>query len=192
MPELVLVELGESFGKTEPDTEVRELFKRSVGLNVGMAFLDDAATFDAAAGDEVSGAEASRIVWLDAFTMNVDRTAKNPNLLMRKGELWAIDHGASLTFHFGWPEKMGNAGAAFERVREHILLGQADEIAAASELAHRVLTEAELRRILALVPDAFLPEDGMSIEAQRAAYLGFLMERLERSSGFEEEIPRVR
>jgi len=106
VPEPVLMQLDSAFGITEPDEEVQELLRKSEGLNLGLHFLDGAATFDPAV-NHVDGLTASKIVWLDAFLTNVDRTRLNPNMMIWHNELWLIDHGASLYFHHSWrdPEK---------------------------------------------------------------------------------------
>jgi hypothetical protein len=194
VPELVLIDLDAAFGRNEPDAEIQDLFKKSVGWNVGMEFVQEATIFDAAAGDTATAQEASRTVWLDAFTMNVDRTPKNANLLRQKNRMWLIDHGASLYFHHDWPHAAEKIGSKFAKSGEHILLRWATENAAAAQFAHQQLTLEELRRIVGLVPDEYLvSESGEAVaEERRAAYLEFFVERLKQARLFEEEIDRVR
>ena len=93
IPEMVFAELDEAFGRTEPDEEIQDLLRASVGLNLGVHYLSGAITYDPAV-TKLSPLLASKIVWLDAFLMNVDRTAKNTNMLSWRNELWLIDHGA--------------------------------------------------------------------------------------------------
>ena len=100
VPELVFVHLDEAFGRTEPDEEIQDLLKASTGLNVGLHFLSGAIMYDVAAM-HIEPMLASTIVWMDAFLLNVDRTARNTNMLWWNKELWLIDHGASLYFHHG-------------------------------------------------------------------------------------------
>ncbi len=194
VPELVLIDLDAAFGRNEPDAEIQDLFRKSVGWNVGMGFVEEATIFDEAAGDTTTAEEASQTVWLDAFTMNVDRTPKNANLLRQKDCMWLIDHGASLYFHHDWPHAAEKVSSRFTKSGEHILLRWASENDAAAKFAHETLTAEELRRIVDLVPDEYLvSEDGeATVDERRAAYLEFFLERLKQSKSFEEEIARVR
>src|SRR5947209_9887609 len=82
VPGIVLINLDDAFGRTEPDPEIQDLFKASRGLNVGLEFLSEATVFDPASGDAADATLASRTVWLDAYTLNIDRTARNANLLV--------------------------------------------------------------------------------------------------------------
>ena len=93
VPETVLLNLSPHFGITEPDDEVQELLRNSEGINVGLHFLSEAATFDPSV-NKIDPLTASKIVWLDAFLTNVDRTRLNPNMMIWKNELLLIDHGA--------------------------------------------------------------------------------------------------
>src|SRR6202050_4105820 len=102
VPELVLVEVDSTLGRNEPDEEIRDLLRASVGLNLAMDYLPGSLMFDPAAGDRADAAFASRLVWFDAFVTNVDRTARNPNLLCWHKKLFPIDHGAALYFHHNW------------------------------------------------------------------------------------------
>jgi hypothetical protein len=194
VPEIVLIDLDAAFGRNEPDAEIQDLFKKSTGWNVGLEFVPEATIFDAAAGDTATVTEASRTVWLDAFTMNVDRTAKNANLLRQKERMWLIDHGASLYFQHDWPHAIEKIGSKFPRSGEHILLRWATEMADAASFAHERLTTEELRRIVGLVPGEYLvsEDEDVSAEERRAAYLEFFVERLKEAKMFEEEIDRVR
>ncbi|MET0398208.1 MAG: HipA family kinase [Longimicrobiaceae bacterium] len=185
VPELALVEVLPSFGRTEPDPEIRELLERSHGVNVGMRYLDGAFNFDAsAAGDLVSPELAARVVWLDAFATNPDRTARNPNLLVWERRPWLIDHGAALYAQHNWPSvDETRARTAFPLVRDHVLLAAAGDLEAAdAELAAR-FTDAALAGVLARVPDALLEDpavaaDFPSPEAARERYAGYLATRL--------------
>jgi hypothetical protein len=195
VPEIVLVEIDPVFGRNEGDPEIRDLLKASAGVNAGLEFLPESTMFDPAAGDVVSCADASLTVWLDAFTLNVDRTSRNANLLLWRDDLWLIDHGASLYFHHNWAAAQEKAASPFEAIREHILLPGAAEIPVASELAHEALSREELERILHLAPDDWLVpqgESGVTADERREAYLRFFTERLSRSRVFEEEVLRVR
>ncbi len=194
VPEIVFVQIDPAFGRNEPDTEIRDLLKASVGLNVGLEYLPGATTFDPAAGDEASLLTASLCVWFDAFVLNVDRTARNANLLLSEQRLWLIDHGASLYFHHNWPTASEKATSKFEPIREHILLRWAGDIVAASETAHRTITDAKLEAILQLLPEDWLTSerDEVTPSQRRSAYREFLLRRLEASNIFEQEIAHVR
>lgn len=193
VPRISGIQLDATFGKTEPDPEVRELFQRSAGLNLGLEYLPQATMFDPVAGDRVSALEASLVVWLDAFVRNVDRTPRNANLLMRAGQLWLIDHGASLIVHFHWPSAQAKALDPFAPIAEHVLLPFASEITEASACAHEQLTPEFFKGLIEAIPDEFLPEDdGVSLAEQREGYRSFFAERLQHSSIFEQEVQRVR
>ena len=194
VPEITFVDLDEAFGRQEPDPEIQDLFKGSRGLNVGLEFLPGVTVFDPASGDTADAITASQTVWLDAFTLNIDRTARNANLLVCREKLWLIDHGASLYFHHHWPGAEEKIGTPFAAVREHILLPWATVGEEARAHAHDVLTAPALEAIVSLVPDAWLVREGEERSAAevRAAYLRFFLERLKRSAVFEEELRRAR
>jgi hypothetical protein len=191
VPEIVLVEFDPLFGRQEHDAEVRELLRASTGTNAGLGFLSEATTFDPAAGDVVDALTASLIVWLDAFTLNVDRTARNPNLLMCGRELWLIDHGASLYFHHHWPGAEAKITAPFEAIKDHVLLRRADAFGAARTVAYERLSRGVIESIVATLPDDWL-EGEVSAADARARYTDFLSRRLEASSMFEQEVTRAR
>src|SRR5580700_10739201 len=102
VPELVFAQIDPALGRNEPDAEIRHLLKSSAGLNLALDYLPGSTMFDGAAGDVASAEIASMAVWLDAFVQNVDRTARNPNLLMWHRQIYFIDHGAALFFHHNW------------------------------------------------------------------------------------------
>ncbi len=195
VPEIVLVEVDYALGRNDPDAEIRHLLKASVGLNVGLDYLPGAADFNVAAHDHVSAEVASMAVWFDAFVQNVDRTVRNPNLLMWHREVRFIDHGAAMYFHHDWNTMAQKARAPFPQIAEHILLPWASEIRQASAKARNVLSEDLLRRIFADVPDAFLTVNGdnepIEPELRRQAYVRFFAERLQHSDIFEEEAIRA-
>ena len=179
VPELVLAELDEAFGRTEPDEEIQDLLQASTGLNLALHYLSGASTFDPLV-TSIGPREASRIVWLDALTLNVDRTARNTNLLLWHRELWLIEHGAALYVHHtapDWAERPGGQ-RRFPQVKDHVLLPQAAELAEADAEGHARLTPALIAGIVALVPDEWLTEPDLPAEAQRAAYVRFLTSRL--------------
>src|SRR3970282_733788 len=124
MPELVFANLDEVFGRNEGDEEIQDLLKGSQGLNLALHFLSGAITFDPVV-TQLSPELASKIVWLDAFITNVDRTFRNTNMLIWHKELWLIDHGASLYFHHSWTNWKNHAQSPFALIKDHVLLPQA-------------------------------------------------------------------
>ena len=194
VPALVRLELDEAFGRNEPDPEVRDLLRASTGANLGMAFLPGAIAYDPIAPPDVARSLASAIVWFDAFTLNVDRTARNPNLLLAAGRLWLIDHGAALYFHHAWANAAASAASPFAAVRDHVLLPRAADLAAAGAALRAKLAAAPLDAILAALPDAWLAGDGApgDPDATRAAYRRWLGDRLAAAAVFEEEAERAR
>ncbi|MFE0690424.1 HipA family kinase [Streptomyces xiamenensis] len=170
VPELVRMELDPVIGRAEPDQEVQELLKASGGLNLGMDFLPGSLGFDPLAY-RVDPAEAGRVVWFDALIGNVDRSWRNPNLLVWHGDLWLIDHGAALIWHHNWPTASGWAERPYD-ASDHALAPFGPRVAeAAAALAPRVTAEL-LAEVTALVPDAWLAgEPGFDTpDAVRAAY----------------------
>ncbi|MDQ2772716.1 MAG: aminotransferase class I and II [Bacteroidota bacterium] len=193
MPELVFAELDECFGRTEPDEEIQDLLRASTGRNLALHYLSGAITFDALVTTIEPGL-ASRIVWLDALTLNVDRTARNTNLLMWHRELWLIDHGAALYVHHAGPDWAAPRPRPFPQIKDHVLLPQASELAAADAEGHACLTPAVIRAVVALVPDEWLTtaNPDAPAEAQRAAYAAFLEARLAASAEFVAEANAAR
>src|SRR4051812_26055135 len=208
-PRLVALELDPEIARYEADEEVQDLLNASAGLNLGIDFLPGAFGFDGEVGGKDSGTGdsgtggsgtvAATILWLDAFTANVDRSWRNPNLLLWHGDLWVIDHGAALYFHHGWPggalEKEGGpARFAAQRwdVEDHVLRAYADGLPAADEAARSLLDGRVFADVLAEVPDSWLePVPGAeSPEALRAAYVAFLLARLEERQWLPEAVAR--
>jgi len=176
VPELVLAGLDPAIGHAEPDPEIQDLLAASAGVNLGMDFLPGALPFAAAAPRGVDAELAAAVVWLDALTTNVDRTPRNPNLLVWHGNLWLIDHGAALYRHHDpatWP---GDAARRpFPQIRDHVLLPVAGSILAAHERLAPRLDEPALIAIADAVPAEWLGErEGPA----RRAYVEHLGERL--------------
>lgn len=194
VPTLVLVTLDPDIGRTEPDGEIRDLLKASVGLNLGVDYLPGALGYDPAASPPPPAELAADIVWFDALVLNVDRTPRNPNLLEWHRRLYCIDHGASLYVHHDWAEAPARATSAFPQVRDHVLLPAAGDIRAAGERLRPRLSESLLRRLADAVPDGWLPEDPKlgAAPAQRHAYVEWLTRRVANAAVFEEEANRAR
>ena len=180
-PPLVALQLDADIARYEADEEVQDLINASLGLNLGIDFLPGAFGFD---GDLPTGdGVAAKVLWLDAFTANVDRTWRNPNLLFWHGDLWVIDHGASLYFHHAWPGGVTDparfAAQPWDSA-DHVLLEKADGLADVDREVSALLDEQVFTEVLAEVPDVWLePVPGAETpEALRAAYVRFLVARL--------------
>ena len=185
VPELVFLNLDSRFGITEPDEEVQDLLRASEGLNLGLHFLDRAMTMDPSV-NHVDPLTASKIVWLDAFLTNIDRMRTNTNMLIWHGELWLIDHGASLHFHHSWRNLDDAPLDPFPFIRNHALLPYASQLAEADKLMRQAITPRTLTRIVDLIPDSWLQAEGdpETPAEKREVYRRFLTERLKNSSIF--------
>ena len=194
VPELVLIDIDPSLGDAEPDEEIQALVRASGGGNLGLDFLPGSITFDPAAGSVVDPEFAADVVWLDAFVTNPDRTARNPNLLDWHGRTWLIDHGAALYVHHAWTDPDAHAERPFERIEDHVLLPYAGRIDAADARLTECLTSALFERLVAAIPDSWLPDDARAGDApdQRRAYVRYLDRRLAARRGFVEEADRAR
>jgi hypothetical protein len=191
---LVRLGVGAELGRNEPDGEIRDLLKASVGVNLGLDYLPGSATFDPVAGPPPPAPEASEIVFFDALVTNVDRTARNANLLCWHGRLWLIDHGASLYFHHAWGDAAGAARSPFRAVKDHVLLRWATELpAAGARIASRV-ADGAIARAVAEVPEAWLSGEPRfaSTAEHRAAYVDHLERRLAAADLFVQEAERAR
>jgi len=196
VPDLALVELDLALARTEPDPEIQDLLRASIGVNLGLRHLDGAVTFDPAARPGPDGATASTIVALDSFTTNVDRTARNPNLLWWRGVLAPIDHGAALYWQHDWTGSVADANPArrFPLIRDHVLLPWADDLAAAGQRLRDTLTDGLIAGIAAQLPDAWLAPlpAAPTPDAQRAAYAEWLRLRRAEIPQLMEEAARAR
>jgi hypothetical protein len=194
VPELVFIEVDPALGRNEPDEEIRDLLKASVGLNLALDYLPGSTMFDPAAGEVADAQTASMAVWFDAFVMNVDRTPRNANLLCWHRELYFIDHGAALYVHHDWETMLDRAESPFRESKNHILLPWATRMEEAEERARLILTPDKLAAILEAVPDKWLLRDheGISAAQKREVYANFFTRRLKASSIFREEASRAR
>jgi hypothetical protein len=197
VPDLVAIEVDGSLGDAEPDGEIHDLVRASDGLNLGMDFLPGALAFNPAVASmsmPVDPTVAADTVWLDALVMNPDRTVRNPNLLLWHGRLWLIDHGAALYVHHTWRDPDDHARRPFEQIRDHVLLPFAGSIDDADQRHAARIDESVLTAIVDALPDAWLPHDANAgdADAQRAAYVRYLVRRLETPRSFVEEAERAR
>lgn len=181
VPEQVWLHLDEYFGQSEGDEEIQDLLKWSRGLNLGVHYLQGAMTLDPYV-NPVSELDASRIIWLDTFITNVDRTVKNTNMLVWHGETWLIDHGASFYFHHAWADWKKSSLTPFPYVKDHALLRKATRMREADAEMRRRLTPDILSEIVDAIPGELLRWDAGTEEDEkerREAYRGFLLSRLE-------------
>jgi hypothetical protein len=183
VPEIVLAELDPDLARTEPDPEIQALIRASAGVNLALDYLPGSVMFDPV-GEKPDGLLASSIVWLDALVTNIDRTARNTNLLMWHGKLWLIDHGAALYFHHAGGDFAARAKEPFPQVKDHVLLGFADRLAEADAAMAARLPRAVIEEVVALVPEDWA--------AERDAYTRYLTARLEPPRAFVEEAIRAR
>ena len=193
VPEIVFLQLDEAFGQAEGDEEIQDLLKASRGLNLGLHFLSGALGFDPTV-NIIDPELASKIVWLDALLTNIDRTIRNPNLLMWHKELWLIDHGSSLYFHYSWVNWEKHALSPFEQVKDHVLLHRASRLAEVDAGLKALLSPEKIREIVHLIPDEWLNwEDfGVLPSEIRDTYVRFLTERVAHSEIFIKEAQHAR
>jgi hypothetical protein len=207
VPELVFIELDARMAKTEPDPEIRDLLRNSEGLNLALDYLPGSITFDPLVDHSVVTSPrttlrppltptslASAIVWFDALVTNVDRTPRNPNLLVWHRQLYLIDHGAALYFHHNWDGFLARSRSPFAAIKDHVLLPWASELRAADEALHGIVTADLIDGITAQIPDAWLGDVELfaSIDEHRAAYRHYLLQRLEEPREWLEEAIRAR
>lgn len=188
VPALAPIALDADLARAEGDPEIQQLIRASAGTNLAMAYLAGAANFDPAAWTP-DPALASRIVWFDAFICNVDRTARNPNLMEHRGRLWLIDHGAALYFHHGWDGGTTSAATPFARVKDHVLLRWADDLDGADAALAPRLSRVVFEAIVAGLPADWLGGDA---DAVRATYAAWLEARLGHHAVFLAEARRAR
>lgn len=193
VPEIVLANLDSAFGRTEPDEEIQELLRKSEGLNLAVHYLTGAITFDAAVHPP-DALTASQIVWLDALLTNVDRTARNTNMLNWKKQLWLIDHGAALYFHHSGGDWQQQAIRPFVQIKEHVLLSFAGELDKVNSVFSSLLTAQVIQAVTQLIPDEWLAENNFNVDAaaMRTIYEQFLISRIQSSDIFVKEAQHAR
>lgn len=179
VPELVFMLLDDSFGRSEPDEEIQDLLKFSVGLNLGLHYLSGAITYDSRM-DVVDARTASKVVLLDSLITNIDRTPKNTNLLSWNRELWLIDHGASIYFHHAWQNWEAHADRSFPAIKEHVLLPKAKALPEARESIQAAVSAQTIAAIIDAIPEDWLEEAGspFSPAEKREIYRRYLEKRL--------------
>ncbi|HMA34209.1 MAG TPA: HipA family kinase [Chloroflexia bacterium] len=194
VPEIVLMEVDPAMGRAEPDSEIQALLKASTGLNLGLDYLPGSLTFDPVPAPPIDPRLASTIVWFDAYVTNVDRTARNTNMLIWHKRLWLIDHGAALYFHHTWADYRARSRTAFPAIKNHVLLPYASELEAVDAHLRARLTPAGIEAIVAAIPDAWLDHQSIfaSRAEHRAAYVTYLLDRLAGAAVFVEEARHAR
>lgn len=193
VPEIVFVELDAELARTEPDPEIQDLIRASNGLNLALDYLHGSISFDPLV-DKPDTELASSIVWFDAYTTNVDRTARNTNLLIWHKRLYLIDHGAALYFHHDWTNYRERSRSNFAQIKEHVLLPFANSLPEADATLSALITPALVRDILSLIPDEWLSSEAQFADAgeHRAAYAQYLLTRLALPRDFVKEAADVR
>jgi hypothetical protein len=193
VPEIVFVELDAALAGTEPDPEIQDLLKASVGLNLALDYLPGSVTYDPLV-EKLSPEQSSAVVWFDALVTNVDRTPRNANMLMWHKRLWLIDHGAALYFHHTWTNYLERSRSAFEQVKDHILLASANRLQEIDATLAERLTPEVITEIVNIIPDAWLEAYApfKSAGECRQAYVDYLLRRLAPPRFFVEEAARVR
>lgn len=193
VPEIVFAMLPPDLARTEPDPEIQSLIAASGGLNVAMDYLPGSVNFDPLVF-QPDPKLASEVVWFDAFVCNVDRTARNVNMLMWHRRLQLIDHGAALYFHHAWKQGEPHGLTPFPLIKDHVLLKKAGLLKEADAQMKARIDIGQIAELVELIPDAWLADDpgfdGKS--AQRQAYLSFFKTRLASSSIFVEEAIHAR
>ncbi len=193
MPELVFMHLDESFGQTEGDEEIQDLLQFSVGLNLGLHFLSGALTYDPV--DTVADPlTASKVVLLDSMLSNIDRTAKNTNLLNWNKDLWLIDHGASLYFHHNWTYWESHLDRSFPNIKDHVLLNKASQLTQAATFIKEKISKETIEKIVSLIPEDWLQEESADLSPTdlRTAYAAFLTSRLDKLDVLVKEAENAR
>ncbi|MFI5201118.1 MAG: HipA family kinase [Candidatus Kapaibacterium sp.] len=193
VPRLAFMQLDPTLGRNEPDYEIRTLIEASGGLNFAMDYLPGSITFDPLA-NHVDTQLASQIVWFDAYIMNVDRTARNTNMLIWHKKLYLIDHGASLFFHHQWTTAHEKIESPFANIKDHVLLKVATALPEAGEKIKSMITKELIHSIVSLIPDDWMESDPIfeNPHSHREGYANFLERRLAASHIFEQEAIRAR
>ncbi len=196
VPEIVFVEVDPALGRNEPDSEIQSLVKASAGLNLALDYLSGSLAFDPLVKTPPDPALASAVVWFDAYVTNVDRTPRNTNMLIWHHRLWLIDHGAALYFQHTWTDYLARSRSPFVGIKDHVLLPFTNVASlqnAQTELSQR-LNPAMLGEIVNLIPDGWLDDNAgfASPDEHRAAYVAYLVNRLEASPIFVEEAINAR
>ena len=184
VPEIVFATVDARMAKTEPDPEIQDLLRKSVGLNLALDYLPGSITFDPlverAAAVASDAQLASSIVWLDSLVTNVDRTARNTNLLIWHRQLWLIDHGATIIVHHSWDDDPARPKNPFPLIRDHVLLPWASSLGEVDAALAARLTREAIEGVVAMIPSEWLEDEPhfTGVNAHRAAYVDYFVQRL--------------
>jgi hypothetical protein len=198
-PDLALIKIPETFGRSEPDPEIQDLLRNSHGVNFGIRYLDGSFNFEPNAAEEFISSElASRIVWFDAFLTNPDRTHRNPNLLIWNRKPWLIDHGAALYAHHDWQSvDETRTRSPFPLIKDHVLLSGAGEIEDADKWMIEHLTKETIVKAVSEVPDDLIRDKTVAADFSNPAqarrrYVEYLIQRLSEPRAFVTEAIEAR
>ncbi len=193
VPEIVLMELDPALGRSEPDPEIQGPILASAGLNLALDYLPGALAYDPLLL-RPSPDLASAIVWFDAYITNVDRTARNTNMLIWHKNPWLIDHGAALYFHHTWADYLARSRSPFVPITNHVLLHYARSLAEVDATLSARLTPEVIGNIVAAIPATWLGDEAQFNDAEehRTAYAAYLLSRLEAPRAFVEEAIHAR
>jgi hypothetical protein len=190
VPGSAVVELEDGFGRSEPDPEIQDILRGSVGANFGLEYLPGALAYDPAVDDRLlTNDAAADIVWFDAYVTNIDRTPRNTNLLVCREQVWLIDHGAALFVHHRWAGWRERIQSPFPQIADHVLLSTAGDLLAADARLRPKLDAALIAHSVDSIPDQWLgpEEDFADSAAHRQAYVTYLLERLNGPRAWLEE-----
>lgn len=192
VPEIVFVDVDPELARTEPDPEIQQLIRASAGLNLALDYLPGSVTFDPLV-ERPEADLASRIVWFDAYVSNVDRTARNANMLVWHRKLRLIDHGAALYFHHDWSDWQARSVLPFTQIKNHVLLPFASRIAEVDASMQAAIASQAIAAIVAQIPDTWLDDGAPFANASehRAAYVEYLTRRLQAPRAFVAEAIRA-
>ena len=193
VPEIVLIELDARFGRAEPNPEIQELLRASEGLNLGLRYLPSAFAYNSLLQPALDAELASQVVWFDAYVTNVDRTARNVNMLLWAEQLWLIDHGAALYFHHDWGDYRERSRSPFALIKQHVLLSFAKSVRGVDAIMRSRLTDEILAAIVDAIPAVWLGEEKAfaTHDEHRAAYLTYLQARRDQAEYFVEEAAKA-
>ena len=193
VPEIVFVDLDAELARTEPDPEIQDLIRASAGLNLALDYLPGAVMFNPVA-DSIDEKLATSIVWFDAFITNVDRTARNTNMLIWHNKLYLIDHGASLYFHHNWDNYLEKSRNPFQVVKDHVLLPFSNSFLEEEKKMTVKITKNLIENTVNLIPESWLAGDPAfsSVSQNKDAYVKYFIKRLENRHFFREEAIRAR
>lgn len=187
VPRLVTIDVRREIARYEADEEVQDLLTASIGSNLGVDFLPGSFGYDGST--PATSAEADAIIWLDAYTANVDRTWSNPNLLVWHGNVWTIDHGAALWFHHMWPTRGADVSRFADQpfdASKHVLADLSVDLPGTHAHLSAQITEGMVREVVDLVPEEWLePAPGFEgPDDVRRAYVAHLLTRLEHAAAW--------